>query len=97
TQPLPQHAANIAHGGTRLQGTEHDDVRPLVRAVYVLDIAHDLVAPFLAEIDVEIRHRDALGVEEAFEQQTEADGIKIGDVERPGNQRSRAGPAHPDG
>ena len=68
-----------------------------VEAVFLLHVAHDLVAPLLAEIDVEVRHRDALGIEEALEHETEADGIEVGDVERPGDERCRARAAHADG
>ena len=92
-----QHAARIAHRRARLQRTERDDVRDAVFAIFVLHIAHDFVAPLLAEIDVEVRHRDAFGIEEALEQQAEADRIEIGDVERPGDERSGAGAAHADG
>ena len=64
------------------------------RPYFAWHVAHHLVAPLLAEIDVEIRHRDAFGIEEALEHQAEPDGIEIGDVERPGDQRGRARAAH---
>ena len=54
-------------------------------------IVDDAVAAFLAEVDVEIRHRHALGIEEALEQQVEADRIEIGDRQRPGGNRPGAG------
>ena len=57
-------------------------------AVALAHIGDHLVAPVLAEIDVEVRHRDALGVEEALEQEAEADRIEIGDGEGLGDQRS---------
>ncbi len=61
-------------------------------------MAEDLVAPVLAEVDVEIRHRHALGIEEALEQQAEAQRVEIGDGERPGDDRARARAApRPDG
>ena len=53
----------------------------------------DFVAPVLAEVDVEVRHRHALGIEEALEQQPEADRIEIGDGQRVGDQRAGAGAA----
>jgi hypothetical protein len=37
-----------------------------------------------------IRHRDALGIEEALEQKLEADRIEIGDGERVGDERAGA-------
>ena len=65
----------------------------LVAAVLFLHVADHLVAPLLAEIDVEVRHRDALGIEEALEQEPEADRIEIGDGERIGDERAGAGAA----
>jgi hypothetical protein len=60
------------------------------RAVLVLHVADHLAAPVLAEVDVEVRHRDAFGIEEALEQQPEAQRIEIGDRQRIGDQRARA-------
>ncbi len=53
-------------------------------------VVDHLVAPVLAEIDVEIRHRHALGIEEALEQQIEAQRVEIGDGQRPGHDRAGA-------
>ena len=49
--------------------------------------------PVDAEVDVEIRHRDAFGIEEALEQQAEAQRIEIGDGQRVGDERAGAGAA----
>ena len=83
-------AAHVAHGGARLQCAEGDDLRDAIGAVFRADVGDHLVAPLLAEIDVEIRHRDALGVEEALEEKPEADRVEVGDHERPGDHRSGA-------
>ncbi len=64
-----QHAADVAQHGARLQRAEGDDLRDLVGAVFLLDVADHLVAPVLAEVDVEVRHRHAVGIEEALEEQ----------------------------
>ena len=85
-----QHAADVAQHAARLQRAEGDDLRDVVAAVAFLHVADDLVAPVLAEVDVEIRHRHALGIEEALEQQAEADRIEIGDGQRVGDQRAGA-------
>ena len=63
-----QHAADVAQHAARLQGAEGDDLRHVVAAVAFLHVADHLVAPVLAEVDVEVRHRHALGIEEALEQ-----------------------------
>ncbi len=74
-----QHAADVAHDAAREERAEGDDLRHLVGAVAVAHVADHLVAAVLAEVDVEVRHRDALGVEEALEQQAEAQRVEIGD------------------
>ena len=88
-----QHAADVAQHAARLQGAEGDDLRHLVAAVALLHVADHLVAAVLAEVDVEVGHRHALGIEEALEQQPEADRIEIGDGQRVGDQRAGAGAA----
>src|SRR6185369_9589821 len=88
-----QHTADIAQHAARLQRAEGDDLRHLVAAVAILHIADNLVAAILAEVDVEVRHRDTLWIEEALEQQPEADRIEISDGERVSNERAGAGAA----
>ncbi len=85
-----QHAADVAQHAARLQGAEGDDLRDLLAAVALLDVADDLVAPVLAEVDVEVGHRHALGIEEALEQQIEPQRIEVGDGQRIGDERARA-------
>ena len=88
-----QHAADVAQHGARLQLAEGDDVGDALGAIALAHIGDHLVAPVLAEIDVEVGHRHALGIEEALEQEPEADGIEVGDGERVGDERARAGAA----
>ncbi len=88
-----QNAAHVAQDGARLQLSVGDDLRDPVRAVFLADIGDDLVAPVLAEIDVEVRHRHALGVQEALEEKAEADRIEVGDGQRPRHDRACAGAA----
>ena len=94
-----QHAADVAHHGARLQLAEGDDLRDAVGAVFAAHVVDHLVAAVLAEVDVEVRHRHALGVQEALEQQAEADRIEVGDGQRPGHHaspRPSRGPARPE-
>ncbi len=85
-----QHAADVAQHAARLQRAEGDDLRDLIAAVALLHVADHLVAAVLAEVDVEVRHRHALGIEEALEQQAEAQRIEVGDGQRIGDQRAGA-------
>ena len=85
-----QHAAGVLEHGARLQAPEGDDLRDPVAAVLLLDVGDDLVAARFAEVDVEVGHRHAFGVEEALEQQVERQRIEVGDGQRPGDDRARA-------
>ena len=85
-----QHAADVAHRRARLQLAEGDDLRHPVAAIFAAHIGDHLVATVLAEIDVEIRHRHALRVQEPLEQQPKRDRIDVGDGQRPRRQRSGA-------
>jgi len=85
-----QHPADVAQGGARLQFAEGDDLGDAIAAVLVLNVADHLVPALLAEIDIEIRHGDTLGIEEALEQQAPTQGIEVGDGQGPGNHRTGA-------
>src|SRR5690348_3244678 len=85
-----QHATDVTQHATRLQRAEGDDLRNLVAPISLLYVTNDFVASVLTEIDIEIGHRHTFGIEKTFEQEPEADRIKIGDRERVGYQRARA-------
>ena len=85
-----EHAADIADRGAGLQFAEGDDLRDAVAAVFVAHIVDDPVAAFLAEVDVEVGHRHAFGIEEPLEQQIEPQRIEVGDGQRPCGDRPGA-------
>ncbi len=62
-----EHPADIAQYGAGLQFAKGDDLGDPVATVFLLDVANYLVATVLAEIDIEIRHRHPLGVQEPLE------------------------------
>jgi hypothetical protein len=64
----PEHAPHVADDGLRRHRAEGRDLRDALGAVLVAHVLDDAVAPVLAEVDVEVRHRHALGVEEALEE-----------------------------
>ena len=68
-----EHAAHVAEHALGLQRAEGDDLPDVVLAVLAGDVLDDLVAAVLAEVDVEVGHRHALGVEEALEEQVVRD------------------------
>ena len=63
-----QDTADVAQHAPRLQRTKGDDLRHLIPAIALLHVVDHLAAPVLAEVDVEVRHRDAFWIEEALEQ-----------------------------
>ena len=72
-----EHAPDIAQHATRQQCSEGDDLCDIGLAIALLHVTDHVLAALDAEIDVEIRHRDALGIEEALEEQAETQGVEI--------------------
>jgi hypothetical protein len=83
-------ARHIADATTRLELVHGDDLADVVLAVLARDVLDDLLTAVHAEVDVEVGHGDALGVEEALEEQLVGDGIDIRDAHAVGDQRAGA-------
>ena len=81
-----QHAADVLDRGARAQRAEGDDLRHLLAPVFFGDVLDHFAAPARAEIDVDIGHADALGIEEALEQQPVLQRIDVGDLHRVADQ-----------
>ena len=61
----------------------------MVFAIFLLNVLVGLGE--VLEVDVDIRHRDAIRIEETLEQELVANRIEIGDFEAIGNDRSSSG------
>ena len=91
-QPVGVAIGNIQHPGHVLEhrlgghAVEGDDLGHLVFAVALGDVIDHLAAALDAEVGVNIRHRLALGVEEALKQQPMDDRIDVGDPQGVGHQ-----------
>ena len=85
--------AGVLDGLLGLDGAVGDDQGDPVVAVLVGDVADDLAAPTLVEVDVEVGHRDAVGVEEALEDQAVLERVEVGDPHRVGHHRAGTGAA----
>ena len=81
-----QYPAHVAAHGAGLQLSKGDDLGHMAFAIAALHIVDNLIAPILAEVDIEIGHGHAVRIEEALKQQVESQGIKIRDGERIGHQ-----------
>src|SRR5206468_12674720 len=53
----------------------------------------DLVPPMDGEIDVDVRHRLAAGVQEALEEEVVLDRVDVGDLDAVGDERAGGAPA----
>ncbi len=62
-------AADVFDGGLGAESAEGDDLGDVVAAVFLGDVVDGLAAAARAEIDVDVGHADALGVEEALKEQ----------------------------
>jgi len=87
------HARDVADHHFGAQRAVGDDIRHAVVAVFLADVVDDLAAAPHAEVDVEVGRRDALGIEEALEEQLEAQRVEVGDAEQVGNDAAGAGTA----
>ena len=95
---VAEHAAHVADHRLRRERAVGDDLRDALAAVLVGDVLDDAVAALHAEVDVEVRHRDALGIQEALEQQVVLDRVQVRDAEHdrpPGSPRRSRGPGPP--
>ncbi len=91
-------SAHILDGSAGFQGSERDDLADRIAAVLLAHVLDDFAAPLEAEIDVDVGHRHALGIEEALEEQIELERIYVGDAEGVGDKRAGRGSApRPDG
>src|SRR3989338_9002989 len=55
-------SAGVPNCGARRHGSESNDLGDAVVAVFLLDISNYLVASSVGKIEINIRHRDALGI-----------------------------------
>ena len=82
--------ANVFDRCLGRHGAEGDDLRHIFPAVFLGHVIDHFAAPVHAEIHVDVRQRNALGIQEALEEQLVLQGIDIGDPQRIGNQRARS-------
>ena len=82
------HPRRILQRRFGLDGAERDDLGDPVATPLVGGVAQHLAAAAVVEVDVDIGHRHALGVEEPLEQQPVRDRVDVGDAHRVGDQRA---------
>ena len=82
---IAEHARRVTRRRAREHLAEGDDLRHALLAVLLGHVTDHLLAAAHREVDVDVRHRHALGIEEALEQQVVADRVDVGD--RAGSRR----------
>ena len=87
TVVVAEHTGGVARRRAREHLAERDDLRHRLLAVLVGHIPDHALTTADREVDVDIRHRHALGVQETLEQQAVAKRIDVGDLERVRDQR----------
>ena len=87
------HPRDVADDHLRPEGPVGDDVRDALLPVLAPDVVDDLAAAPHAEVDVEVGRGDALRVEEALEEQPEADRVEVRDPQQVGDEAAGAGAA----
>ena len=88
-----EHAADVLHRGLRGQRAEGADLRHRFDTVLPLHVVDDLIAPVLAEVDVDVGRFAAVRVEEALEEQVVFERIDVAQVEHVAHDRAAAGAA----
>ena len=73
-----QDAADVADDGAGRHCSEGDDLGDILAAIFLSDVIDDPLAPAEAEVYVDVRHADALAVQETLEDQLELQGIDVG-------------------
>jgi hypothetical protein len=86
---VAQHPPDVADRSPGEHRAERDDLRDVVLTVLAPDVRDDLVAPAILEVDVDVRHRHSVRVEEPLERQLVQDGIDRRDAQRVGDDAAR--------
>src|ERR1700716_4182831 len=86
-------AACVADGCARGHRPEGDDLGDAIRAVLLAHVVDDAFSSVDGEVDVDVGHRLAAGVEEPPEEQVVADRVDVGDLEAVRDEAARRGTA----
>ena len=77
----PQHAFYLNLGLESLHGTEGHDLGHVVVSVLPANVVHHLAPAHIAEIHIDIRHTDSLGIQEPFKIKAEPHRLNVCDIQ----------------
>jgi len=60
----------------------------VLAAVFTHNVLKDFVPPLVGDVRVDVRHADALRIQEALKQELIPDRIQLGDLQRPSGERT---------
>src|SRR5579884_1510082 len=83
-----QRLAHVADRAARLVGDVGRDERGVLAPVALVDVLEHLLAVLAREVDVDVRQRGQLLVQEAADEQLVANGIDVGQAEHVGDDRA---------
>ena len=84
-------AGDVAYRGAGGHRAEGNDLGDPVAAVLLLDVADDLLAAVVGKVHVDIRHADALLVQEALEHQAVGQRVDVADAQGVDDERTGDG------
>ena len=88
-----EHARNVLDRHSRRHASERDDVRDVIFPVFLRNPFQHFPATDVVEIDIDIRHRNSVGIEKTFEQQIVFHRVNSRDSEAVCDDASRRAPA----
>ena len=81
--------AHIFESGLGGHGSEGNDLRDVLAAVFLRDVIDHFAAPPHAEIDVDVGHGNAFRIQEAFEKQIVLQRVDVGNFQRETDEAPR--------
>src|SRR5207302_7943791 len=72
---------DVLHRGLRGHRSEGNDLGDIFATVFLRYVFDQLAAPPHAKVDVDIRHGDALGIQETLKEQVVLQRVDIGDAQ----------------
>ena len=89
---ITEHACGVSDRGSRLDLGERHNLCHIVSSIALRRVADHLVSISGVEVHVDVRHRDASGIQETFEQKVVFDRVEIGDPEGVGHRTTGSRP-----
>lgn len=86
---VPERPGHVADRRLRPIGDHVGDLGGVGAVVPFVDVLDDLFAPVRFDVDVDVGRPVALGRQEPLEQESEGDGIGVGDAQRVADRRVR--------